>query len=167
MHVPIKAAVEAEVGHVGRNHLYIATVVTTHRNGHSSTARVGDVHRPMVVASDVRAHLLRSHVDVGLLSGAFELKQRVAVRVGVVDVQRCAIPRRTLVVVRGGVYAVVGIIAVWQADRCPQRYTLGLTRLHGAQHLPDGQVGTHKLPTFIQCLPDLCASSGCQQTGEG
>ena len=159
----IETAIEAEVAHVGRNHLHITAVVATHGNGMSAIADFGDIDRPTIVTADVRAHQLSIDIDLRLLARALKLQKGMPAHVGICHIDGGAIPGCTLIVVHVGIDAIFGIVAMGKRDVLPQRDAFGFPFLHGTLHLPDVcHVGANELPLG---QINLCASCHSQHTG--
>ena len=167
-HGPVKSAIEAEVGHVGRYHLHIAAVVAAYGHRQLAVSPRGDVDGPPVIPTYMRSSMVGAYKDIRFLSRALEFEQCMSVGIRIIDAHRSAVPRSPLIVVDRRVDTILGIITMGHAHLRPQQHTLGLAGPHRTEHLPwTRHIGADELPSVRQARPDLCTGRKGQCTGEG
>ena len=124
----VEPAIAVEIAQVRGNTLGIAGVVAQDGDRHGAGkirvrtrpgGRLGDVHGPFVVPSEVFTDLLHPHKDLRPLSCTIEVKQRAAIRKWIRQPDPRAIPARALVVVHVWIHRIACVEAVRQCHRRP------------------------------------------------
>ena len=165
--VPVEAAVAVEVAEVGGDRFRIPRVVAADRQRHLPLARlvcqrarggVGDVERPLVVATQVAADLGEAHEHARRLTGAVEVEERAATGEWILRLQPRAIPAVPLVIPLVGIDGVAGIETVGQRNLRPGDV---VARLVTSPHLPHAaERAAVVLPAVGQALPLLGGGHG-------